>query len=165
MEMLFVRVLTLFVMSVFLTKTEQALNCSLPDYPYASYYVNGKAFIAVRTVLHKDKVSVVCENGTKPCRFNKESGRRFFLLENELDGEVAHEETVNVVCDRNFDQMGNAEDSNSEIQCLKGRFNKMYHCVERCAIPDILNANIKRSNGANTDKLKDGENHDAQKYK
>ncbi|XP_052788164.1 sushi, von Willebrand factor type A, EGF and pentraxin domain-containing protein 1-like isoform X5 [Mya arenaria] len=185
MEMLFVRVLTLFVMSVFLTKTEQALNCSLPDYPYASYYVNGKAFIAVRTVLHKDKVSVVCENGTsitvssdvktcrngvwkprgsfpicepEPCRFNKESGRRFFLLENELDGEVAHEETVNVVCDRNFDQMGNAEDSNSEIQCLKGRFNKMYHCVERCAIPDILNANIKRSNGANTDKLKDGEN-------
>ncbi|XP_052788136.1 uncharacterized protein LOC128222974 isoform X3 [Mya arenaria] len=183
--MLFVRVLSLFVFSALITKTEQALNCSIPDDPYASYYVNGEAFTGNGTVLHKNKVRVECENGTsltvrsdvrtcrngvwkprksfpicepEPCRLNKEKGRRFFLLEKELDGEVGHEEKVNVVCDRNFDQMGNDEDSNSEIHCLKGQFDKMYQCVERCAIPDISNANITRSNGANTDKLKHGEN-------
>ncbi|XP_052788132.1 uncharacterized protein LOC128222973 isoform X2 [Mya arenaria] len=100
----------------------------------------------------------VCE--PDPCGLNEENGRHFISINGkEVESEVAHGNKVNVVCDDgDYDIVGNDEDSNSEIQCLKGKFDKMYHCVERCTIPDISNATTTRSNGTHPDKLKHGEN-------
>ncbi|WAR31155.1 ERBB2-like protein [Mya arenaria] len=86
----------------------------------------------------------VCE--PDPCGLNEENGRHFISINGkEVESEVAHGNKVNVVCDDgDYDIVGNDEDSNSEIHCLKGKFDQMYHCVEiSCEEEFILYDNKK----------------------
>ncbi|WAR31191.1 hypothetical protein MAR_033733, partial [Mya arenaria] len=78
--------------------------------------------------------------------------------ENHIGDTILHESKVRVECENGTSLKVSSDDVRT---CWNGAWKSREQfpvCVQGCAIPDIPNANITRTNGTNTAKLKHGEN-------